>query len=88
MLGRGAIAVAMILVPAGVSLAQTGEAYPPVVAPVPGKTAPRVPASGPVPVLTLAQKEELRKFCAQAANKTHIRCKGFAPNQPTVDVTE
>jgi hypothetical protein len=88
MLGRGAVAVGMILALAGVALAQTGEAYPPVVAPVPGKTAPRVPASGPVPVLTLAQKEELRKFCAQAANKTHIRCKGFAPNLPPVEVAE
>ncbi len=88
MLGRSTLAAAMMLSLAGVCAAQIPETDPPPVEPRLGTTGPQPPASGPVPVLTLAQKEELRKFCTQSANKTHSRCKGFAPKIPAAPTTE
>ena len=78
--------IAMLL--AGVATAQTVEERPPPVdEPLLMPENPITPKGG-VPVLTLAEKEELRKFCAQAANKRAAECAGFAPRATPLPATQ
>ena len=69
---------------AGVALAQTegGSQRQVPAAPVQGQTAP-VPKSKPV--LTLAQKEALRKLCAVPANRRDERCAAQVQLAPAVN---
>jgi hypothetical protein len=63
------------------SMAQGEEAEPAPVteAPVTGTTSKVIK---PVTILTAAQKEALRKLCAQAAYRSADKCKGIAPQPP------
>ena len=70
---------------AGVALAQTEGGGPRQVpaAPVQGQTTAPVPKSKPV--LTLAQKEALRKLCAVPANRRDERCAAQVQLAPAVN---
>lgn len=79
------VALVLALV-AGMALAQTGEADPPAAGTVPGTGEPRTPVK-PKKVLSLKEKEALRAFCVQAANRKDARCEGFVDPSTTAATT-
>jgi hypothetical protein len=84
MLGRHAPSIALMLaLVAGMGLAQTGEADPPAAETVLG-TGQTSTSPKPKRVLTLQEKEALRIFCTQTANRKDARCEGFAEKTGTV----
>lgn len=83
MLGSRTTGIALLLaLVAGMALAQTGEADPPAADNLPGTDQPPTPVE-PRRVKTLQEKEELRIFCSQAANRRTAPCEGFAERTTT-----